>query len=1016
MATIANLEARYSANVIDFERELKRLQSINKRATDRVLADHKASARATNQAWAKADIGGAINRSMGSGLGALRSQLMASIGAIVAGAGTAAAIGLADTYTRFQNSLKVAGLEGQQLAVVQGRLFEIANRNGIAVEGLGQLYGRLSMATKQLGASQGDLEAATNSVASAIRISGRPASEASGAMTQLSQAFAGGKVRAEEWSSVIEGMPALAMALANASEKYRGNLGALKADVDKGNFSSAEMLRLMKLAEPALRKQAELAGTTTAQGFEVLKNKMVEFIGKTNETWGITARLSEALVYLSENLDDVARVLGLLAIAMGATLAPAIGKAVLAVGAYAASTGGAIAGSIALQTRLGMMSGASLLTAGSVGTLTVAMRALMSATGIGLAIVAITTAVGFFAAQNYKAEEATRQLRDRLKEKTAALDEAEKAAKTARIETGDMTTTEYAALEATAKLTGRVDLLTSAYGRMALAAWEAARAAAAAALEAAATDRKKATADRQRAEAQSTRRNTAPGTYGSGDGRQAAPLGYQNVVRGAVAVDPRVMEAQAAERSAMRVEEAERANAAKVYRDGINGTVEGYGPPRTTSAPTGGPTGSRSGSGGSSGPSAEDIADNGNEALAQANRQLRDAVRGQAVTNAERHAVSIQALEDDKAMAVLAIEKRVKDGEITRAIGDQLISIQAQTTSAQIATETARRAEELRAAEAEMVQLRTNNQAEALRLDADELAEQARGTTDMETRHAYEREALAKSQEADRLIFEAEMETLRLEKEKAGWTQQQINDMIAARRENFNRGQAGQTTAQTNDQNTQRGPQSIGAWAAAFRDATNEGESFNQKMFSIAEGGINSLTDGITDAIMGAKSLGEAFADMAKQMIAQLVKLMVQWAIWEAIGLATGNGPGWGLKVIGLGSNTKPSSAPAVKKNAMGTNFWHGGPTSINEKGEEIITLPSGSTVIPHNMVKAMKMGAKVQNGGQTIVNQITVDATDAVLGQTVKGWIHEAVGQGMAATKAMIAQDQQKAGRNRLM
>ena len=214
MATIASLEARYSANIIQFDRELKRLQTLNKRATDRVLADHKSSARAANDAWAKADIGGAMNRSLGNGLGQLRTQLMASIAAITSGAGIAAAVGLADTYTRFQNSLKVAGLAGTELAAVQNSLFEIANRNGQAVEGLGQLYGRMAMATKQLGTSQADLLQVTNAVASAIKISGRPASEAAGAMTQLSQAFAGGKVRAEEWNSVVEGMPSLAMALA----------------------------------------------------------------------------------------------------------------------------------------------------------------------------------------------------------------------------------------------------------------------------------------------------------------------------------------------------------------------------------------------------------------------------------------------------------------------------------------------------------------------------------------------------------------------------------------------------------------------------------------------------------------------------------------------------------------------------------------------------------------------------------------------------------------------------------
>ncbi|MGQ2972068.1 MAG: tape measure protein [Brevundimonas mediterranea] len=1014
MATIASLEARYSANIIQFDRELKRLQTINKRATDRVLNDHKSSARDVNQAWAKADIGGAMNRSLGNGLGQLRTQLMASIAAITSGAGIAAAVGLADTYTRFQNSLKVAGLAGSELAKVQGSLFEIANRNGQAVEGLGQLYGRMAMATKNLGTSQADLLQVVNSVASAIKISGRPASEAAGAMTQLSQAFAGGKVRAEEWNSVVENMPSLAMALANASEKYRGNLGALKADVDKGNFSSAEMLRLMKLVEPALRKQAELAGTTAAQGFEVLKNKMIEAVGAADAQWGATRRLGEALEWLANNLDDVAQALGVVAIAMGVTLAPAIGKAMIAMtGLTAATARNAFATIASIPGVVGLSAGIAGITPAAAAARG-ALMLLSSATGIGLAITAVAAAVGYFAVKSYQASEATRQLRDRVAQKAQALRDAKQAADEARQQTGNLTAAEMAAANYTAALTGQVGLLENAYYRAAAAAKYLALTQNAQRVVEADADYRATETGAARAEEQARRRARGPGYFGGADGRQPAPAGLAQVVEGSINSNPDVIAARRAREDA-RLER----DAAVAERRGLKEIK--LEDPRWRPTPVGGGpvTAPKTGGGGSSGPSAEDRERNGQQAIAQAERAQRDAIRALAKTAEDRAVVAIEALADDKAMAIEAINQRVADREITEATGQRLIEIENATYDAKLGAETARRAEELREAELELQRYRNDNLVEAARLDAEELQSKADNATDMTERHDYERQALAATQRADALMFAAEQEALRLQLAKNGHDKAEIDRIIAARQANFARGQAGQSSNLTTTQNSEKGPQSIKDWADEFGRATNAGESFNQKLQNIAEGGINSITDGLTDAIMGSKSLAEAFGDMAKQMIAQLVKLMVQWAIWEAIGVATGHGPGLGAKVIGLSAfGPKPPAAPSASGkggNWMGTNNFAGGSTWVGDT--ELINLPSGSQIIPANVVRnAMNTKPKTMGGGQTIVNQITVDATDAVLGQTVKGWIHEAVGQGMVATKAMIAQDQQKAGRNRLM
>ena len=73
--------------------------------------------------------------------------------------------------------------------------------------------------------------------------------------------------------------------------------------------------------------------------------------------------------------------------------------------------------------------------------------------------------------------------------------------------------------------------------------------------------------------------------------------------------------------------------------------------------------------------------------------------------------------------------------------------------------------------------------------------------------------------------------------------------------------------------------------------------------------------------------------------------------------------PDW---VPGIGGTT---FAPNIQKLAGGTDFWQGGPVVINEKGGEIVDLPQGSRVIPHDQSvrTAYSMGARSRNDGITV-------------------------------------------------
>src|SRR5690606_11782397 len=92
---------------------------------------------------------------------------------------------LADSFTRLQNNLRVAGLEGENLAKVQRSLLDISQRYGADIEGLSSVFLKASLAQQELGASTEQIIRLNEIVAAALKVTGTSAQEAQGALLQL---------------------------------------------------------------------------------------------------------------------------------------------------------------------------------------------------------------------------------------------------------------------------------------------------------------------------------------------------------------------------------------------------------------------------------------------------------------------------------------------------------------------------------------------------------------------------------------------------------------------------------------------------------------------------------------------------------------------------------------------------------------------------------------------------------------------------------------------------------------
>ena len=426
-----------------------------------------------------------------------------------------------DSYTRFTNQLKVAGLEGASLAETQERLFGVAQQNGVELEAVGTLYSRAAQNQKELGASTKDLIDLTKAVSASLRISGTSTNEASGALLQLGQALGSPRVQAEEFNSLIDTMQPLLREASKYIEGTGNSLAGLTAkikDQQGPGVSNVELFRAITKALADLEKTASNSTLTISGAYTNLSNAITKYAGEADRANGVSLVITGTLNGLANNLDTVAEALAVIATVMGVRYVAAAGAsatssiALAAANTRAALTAEALAGAT-YQANAALLGEASAarLAAASVTSLSVAQGmaartggALLAAVGgpVGAAVLALGAGVAVLSARQAEAQASSESLSAAIADQASQFDAARQKKAQAAAETNNLTKKERDALTATANLTGEANLLAQAWGRVAAQAKQAAIEQAKAALSSARVNRNQAQAALDRRAAQ----------------------------------------------------------------------------------------------------------------------------------------------------------------------------------------------------------------------------------------------------------------------------------------------------------------------------------------------------------------------------------------------------------------------------------------------------------------------------------------------------------------------------------
>lgn len=205
----------------------------------------------------------------------------------------------ADGLRKMNGQLRLATEGQEEFNAAQRALGHQADDYQAPLNGLYQLYSRLSPALRDANKGQVELLGVTEAVTASMKISAATAEESENSIIQFAQALGAGAFRGDEFNSVAEQSPRLMRALAEGLGVSRS---ALKGMADAGQLTTTVVVNGLLKALPKLREEAAKMPKTLDGSLTGLKNQATEAVGAFDNLTNFTARLTEQVSGLASPL------------------------------------------------------------------------------------------------------------------------------------------------------------------------------------------------------------------------------------------------------------------------------------------------------------------------------------------------------------------------------------------------------------------------------------------------------------------------------------------------------------------------------------------------------------------------------------------------------------------------------------------------------------------------------------------------------------------------------------------
>ncbi|GGD45695.1 tape measure protein [Pseudoxanthomonas indica] len=276
----ANLRVRVSADLADIKQGLALL-----RGEFAKVKKDAAQAAPNDNRWA-------------TGLRNIRNQLAGVVSAYAALRGVRVYSELADQAANLAARLKLATRNQEEFEGAYRGTFDIAQRTAAEWDSVVGLYSRLSQSTT-LG--QREILGLTETISQAFQVSGAGPQDTANGIRQLTQAIAGGTLRAEEFNSIIETSPRIVQALA---DHFGIAFGKVRSLVNDGKVSTQDLINALDRAGDSIADEFGKLPLTVSRAIQQVRNALIGLVGGTDEATGASKGLAKAISDLATTLQS----------------------------------------------------------------------------------------------------------------------------------------------------------------------------------------------------------------------------------------------------------------------------------------------------------------------------------------------------------------------------------------------------------------------------------------------------------------------------------------------------------------------------------------------------------------------------------------------------------------------------------------------------------------------------------------------------------------------------------------
>lgn len=359
-------------------------------------------------------------RQMNKNLDGIFAKSFKGLATPLAGVGAALGINelrkMTDTWTDMTSRVDLATGSQEKGVEVMDRLGDMARRTYSDLTLTAESYLANSTALKELGYSTDQSLDYTEALNNALVVSGAKGEKAARVQDALAKAMGLGKLSGDNLNTVLASGGRVAEALAAG---LGTTVGGLRKLGQEGKITGRALVDALSGQMEVLRKEAAAMPATIGDGFTLLNNALLQYVGKADSAAGVSAKISEALIIIADNFDKVADAgLQVAAVFAAGLLGRSIGTMIKSLGL----------GATALRSF-----GSALLAARSMGGVATAIGGIGAAAGpvgaiIGGAVVASLILYNNTVGQSSEASEvyaaALKEVRDAAKDTGDAVEEA----------------------------------------------------------------------------------------------------------------------------------------------------------------------------------------------------------------------------------------------------------------------------------------------------------------------------------------------------------------------------------------------------------------------------------------------------------------------------------------------------------------------------------------------------------------------------------------------------------------